>query len=179
MLAIVRHLRATTNKRTTNTELSTKKFLWYLTECFTASRKGGEVIIKKTRPHPVIQVGAISSFVMSRNRYASGSLGLPLGLWLFACQAHIDVKHVLCRLFRVDLPFTAIFGIFGYEIPTVEAPGPIPESYPSDEEDELEYMPGSEMPEERLDVDVSTDKDFEVPPAVFDDLAAPCPTMAF
>jgi hypothetical protein len=44
-----------------------------------------------------IQVGAISSFITSRNRYASGDLGLPLGLWLFACQAHVDVKRVLCR----------------------------------------------------------------------------------
>jgi hypothetical protein len=37
-------------------------------------------------------------------------------------------------------------------------------------------MPGSEMPEERLDVDVPTDEYFEVPsavdPLVFDDLAA-------
>ncbi|KAJ7936062.1 hypothetical protein B0H13DRAFT_1853762 [Mycena leptocephala] len=37
---------------------------------------------------------------------------------------------------------------------------------------ELEYMPGSEMPEERLDVDVSTDEYFEVDPPVFDNLAA-------
>jgi hypothetical protein len=44
-----------------------------------------------------IQVGAISSFITSRNRYASGDLGLPLGIWLFACQAHIDVKRVFCR----------------------------------------------------------------------------------
>ncbi|KAJ6578649.1 hypothetical protein DFH09DRAFT_914006 [Mycena vulgaris] len=110
-----RHLRVTTNKRTNNTEViewedvafsveelaalyqEEDEFLWYLTECFAASRKGGEVIIKKTRPHPVIQVGAISSFITSRNRYASGNLGLPLGLWLFACQAHIDMKRILCR----------------------------------------------------------------------------------
>ncbi|KAJ6586290.1 hypothetical protein DFH09DRAFT_1075250 [Mycena vulgaris] len=44
-----------------------------------------------------IQVGAISSFITSRNHYASGNLGLPLGLWLFACQAHTDVKRVFCR----------------------------------------------------------------------------------
>ncbi|KAJ7208822.1 hypothetical protein GGX14DRAFT_632643 [Mycena pura] len=110
-----RHLRATTNKRTNNTniiewedvafsvdELATlyqeeDEFLWYLTECFAASRKGGKVIVKKVRPHPIIQVGAISSFIASRNRYASGDLGLPLGLWLFACQAHVDVKRILCR----------------------------------------------------------------------------------
>ncbi|KAJ7704095.1 hypothetical protein B0H17DRAFT_905881, partial [Mycena rosella] len=72
-------------------------FLWYLTECFSASRKKGQIIVKKTRLHPIIQVGAISSFITSRNRYASGDLGLPLGLWLFACQAHIDVKCVFCR----------------------------------------------------------------------------------
>ncbi|KAJ7310769.1 hypothetical protein DFH08DRAFT_1046027 [Mycena albidolilacea] len=110
-----RHLRATTNKRTNSKDViewedvafsveelaalyrQEDEFLWYLTECFAASRKGGKVIVKKIRPHPIIQVGAISSFITSRNRYASGDLGLPLGLWLFACQAHVDVKRVLCR----------------------------------------------------------------------------------
>ncbi|KAJ7688947.1 hypothetical protein B0H17DRAFT_937725, partial [Mycena rosella] len=97
-----RHLRATSNGRTENANVvewedvkfsieelaalykNEDRFLWYLTECFSASRKKGQVIVKKTRPHPIIQVGAISSFITSRNRYASGDLGLLLGLWLFA-----------------------------------------------------------------------------------------------
>ncbi|KAJ7828124.1 hypothetical protein B0H14DRAFT_3144322 [Mycena olivaceomarginata] len=84
-----RHLRATTNKRTNSKDViewedvafsveelaalyrQEDEFLWYLTECFAASRR-------------VIQVGAISSFITGRNRYASGDLGLPLGLWLFS-----------------------------------------------------------------------------------------------
>ncbi|KAJ7939559.1 hypothetical protein B0H13DRAFT_2300240 [Mycena leptocephala] len=73
-------------------------FLWYITECLAAPRKSGKVVVKKTRPHPLIQVGAISSFITSRNQYASGDLGLPIGIWLFACQAHVDIKRVLCRL---------------------------------------------------------------------------------
>ncbi|KAJ7690041.1 hypothetical protein B0H14DRAFT_2652539, partial [Mycena olivaceomarginata] len=115
-----RHLRATTNGRVANADVVTWEdteftlqglarqyqdedpFVWYMTECFTASRKKGKVIVKKNRPHPVltilqIQVGAISSFILSRNQYASGELGLPLGLWLFACQAHVDIKRVFCR----------------------------------------------------------------------------------
>ncbi|KAJ7871949.1 hypothetical protein B0H14DRAFT_2344903, partial [Mycena olivaceomarginata] len=110
-----RHLRVTTNKRTNSKDViewedvafsveelaalyrKEDEFLWYLTECFAASRKGGKVIVKKIRPHPIIPVGAISSFITSRNRYASGDLGLPLELWLFACQAHVDVKRVHCR----------------------------------------------------------------------------------
>ncbi|KAJ7697655.1 hypothetical protein B0H17DRAFT_1130259 [Mycena rosella] len=110
-----RHLRASTNGRTENSDIlewedvefsieeladlykAEDEFLWYMTECCTASRKNGKVIVKKTRPHPMIQVGAISSFIASRNRYASGDLALPLGLWLFACQAHVDVKRVFCR----------------------------------------------------------------------------------
>ncbi|KAF8216823.1 hypothetical protein K438DRAFT_1559418, partial [Mycena galopus ATCC 62051] len=110
-----RHLRAQTNARTENAEVvewedmefgmqefavqyeKEDPFLWYLMECFTASRKKGQVIVKKTRPHPVIQVGAISSFIVSRNQYASGEFALPLGIWLFACQAHVDVKHIFCR----------------------------------------------------------------------------------
>ncbi|KAJ7608563.1 hypothetical protein FB45DRAFT_877167 [Roridomyces roridus] len=111
-----RRVRATTNGRAKNTslvewedvELSMEELaalyreedplLWYITECAAAPRKGGEGFVKKIRPHPGIQVGAISSFIISRNRYASGDLALPLGIWLFACQAHIDVKRVFCRL---------------------------------------------------------------------------------
>ncbi|KAF7371822.1 hypothetical protein MVEN_00038900 [Mycena venus] len=73
------------------------EFLWYFTECCAALRKKGKVVVKKTRPHPVIQVGAISSFITSQNQYASRDLGLPLGIWLFTCQAHVDVKRVFCR----------------------------------------------------------------------------------
>ncbi|KAJ7814827.1 hypothetical protein B0H14DRAFT_3090066 [Mycena olivaceomarginata] len=103
-----RHLRATTNKRTNSKDViewedvafsveelaglyrQEDEFLWYLTESFAASCKGGKVIVKKIRPHPIIQVGAISSFITSHNRYTSGDLGLPLG-------SHVDVKRVLCR----------------------------------------------------------------------------------
>ncbi|KAF8168605.1 hypothetical protein K438DRAFT_2064437 [Mycena galopus ATCC 62051] len=112
---IRRHLRATTNGRTDRTDVvewedmeftldslgaqyqEEDPFLWYLTECFSASRNKGKVVVKKTRPHPIIQVGAISSFIVCRNQYASGDLALGLGLWLFACQAHVDIKRVFCR----------------------------------------------------------------------------------
>ncbi|KAF8198167.1 hypothetical protein K438DRAFT_1584379 [Mycena galopus ATCC 62051] len=109
------HLRAHTNGRTENAEVvewedtefgiqeltvqyeKEDPFLWYLMECFAVSHKKGQVIVKKTRPHPVIQVGAINLFIVSRNQYASGELALPLGIRLFACQAHIDVKRVFCH----------------------------------------------------------------------------------
>lgn len=42
-------------------------------------------------------VGAISSFVLARNRYASGYLAMPLSAFHFACQSHIDVKRTLSR----------------------------------------------------------------------------------
>ncbi|KAJ7711813.1 hypothetical protein B0H16DRAFT_1257499, partial [Mycena metata] len=110
-----RHLRASTNGRSPNTQVvawedvdftieelahgykDEDELVWFLTECFAGSRKNGKVVVKKTRPHPVIQVGAISSFITARNQYTSGDLALPIGLWLFATQAHIDVKRVLCR----------------------------------------------------------------------------------
>ncbi|KAJ7815078.1 hypothetical protein B0H14DRAFT_2375595 [Mycena olivaceomarginata] len=79
-------------KYATNAEL-----VWYLTECMAAPRKKGVVVIRKRRPHPAIQVAAISSFILSRNQYASGDLALPLGIWHFACKSHIDVKRVYCR----------------------------------------------------------------------------------
>ncbi|KAJ7883176.1 hypothetical protein B0H14DRAFT_3082456 [Mycena olivaceomarginata] len=73
------------------------ELIWDLTEAMAAPRKNGVVVVRKRRPHPVIQVGAISSFVLSRNRYASGDLALPLALWHFACKSHVDVKRVYCR----------------------------------------------------------------------------------
>ena len=68
-----RHLRATTNGRTEDTDLvewedieftmdglgkqyeEENEFLWYVTECLTASRKNGKVVVKKTRPHSVVR----------------------------------------------------------------------------------------------------------------------------
>ncbi|KAJ7862258.1 hypothetical protein B0H14DRAFT_3614011 [Mycena olivaceomarginata] len=44
-----------------------------------------------------IQVGVINCLTLSRNRYASGYLALPLAVWQFACQAHIDEKRILSR----------------------------------------------------------------------------------
>ncbi|KDR66902.1 hypothetical protein GALMADRAFT_80370 [Galerina marginata CBS 339.88] len=71
---------------------------WHLTESMAASRKNGTVILKKRRPHPIIQVGAISSFILARNHYANGDLAMVLGVWHFAAKSHIDVKRVYSRL---------------------------------------------------------------------------------
>lgn len=49
---------------------------------------------------------------------------------------------------------------FGFEIPMVPGPGPIPESYPSDDED-LDYIDSSELP----DGGSGVDSDSEVPSA--------------
>ncbi|KAJ7244495.1 hypothetical protein C8J57DRAFT_1680834 [Mycena rebaudengoi] len=49
------------------------------------------------RANDAIQVGAISSFVLSRSRYASGYLALPLAVWQFACKSHIDEKRIFSR----------------------------------------------------------------------------------
>ncbi|KAJ7906434.1 hypothetical protein B0H13DRAFT_1880588 [Mycena leptocephala] len=56
----------------------------------------------------VAQVGAIASFILCRNRYANGDLAMALGIWLFACQAHVDVKRIFSR--------------FGYSVSDTTAP---------------------------------------------------------
>ncbi|KAJ7266414.1 hypothetical protein B0H12DRAFT_1010765 [Mycena haematopus] len=109
------HIRATTNGRKAGARVATWEdteftidglaaqyrnadpFIWYITECFCAPRIKGKVVIRKRRPHPAIQVAALSSFVISRNSYASGNLALPLGIWQFACLTHVDVKRVYTR----------------------------------------------------------------------------------
>jgi len=44
-----------------------------------------------------IQVGAISSMVLGRNRYANAYLAMNLSIWHFACKSHVDVKRVYSR----------------------------------------------------------------------------------
>ncbi|KAJ7206105.1 hypothetical protein GGX14DRAFT_644132 [Mycena pura] len=45
-----------------------------------------------------IQISAVSAFIISRNRYANGDLAMILGIWLFACKSHIDIKGTYRRL---------------------------------------------------------------------------------
>ncbi|KAJ7738954.1 hypothetical protein B0H16DRAFT_1694642 [Mycena metata] len=69
-----------------------------LTEFMAAPRVKGVFTVCERRPHPMIQVSAIASFIVSRNRYANGDLAMILGIWHFACKPHVDLKRVYCRL---------------------------------------------------------------------------------
>ncbi|KAJ7027286.1 hypothetical protein C8F04DRAFT_1212422 [Mycena alexandri] len=69
-----------------------------LTEFMAAPRVEGVFVVRERRPHPMIQVSAIASFIVSRNRYANGDLAMILGIWHFACKSHVDLKRVYCRL---------------------------------------------------------------------------------
>ncbi|KAJ7742234.1 hypothetical protein B0H16DRAFT_1728188 [Mycena metata] len=111
-----RHLRASTNGRSPNTQVvdwedveftvdelahgykDEDQLVWFLTECFAGSRKNGKVVVKKTRPHPVVCFRPFFRVSTAINPCKfNGDIALPIGLWLFATQAHIDVKRVLCR----------------------------------------------------------------------------------
>ncbi|KAJ7685894.1 hypothetical protein B0H17DRAFT_1204590 [Mycena rosella] len=70
---------------------------WYVTECMGAPTVNGAIIIRSRRPHPTVQVGVIDSLTLSRNRYTSGYLALPLAIWQFACKAHVDEKRMMSR----------------------------------------------------------------------------------
>jgi hypothetical protein len=86
---------------------------WYLTEMMAAPMKRGVVVLRQRRPHLTvwifvwikyhtysncqIQVGAISSFILSQNQYASGHLVLPLAVWQFTCKSHVDEKRIFSR----------------------------------------------------------------------------------
>lgn len=45
-----------------------------------------------------MQVAAIASFVLARNRFANGYLAMQLGIWHFACKSHVDVKWIYSRM---------------------------------------------------------------------------------
>ncbi|KAJ7107600.1 hypothetical protein C8R43DRAFT_905716 [Mycena crocata] len=84
----VTQLRASTNGRVENAETASWNKLtdnlsipkvalkyearagvpWYLTEMMAGPSKGGAIVLWQRRPHTTIQVGAISSFVLSRNQ---------------------------------------------------------------------------------------------------------------
>jgi hypothetical protein len=88
-----RHLRATTNGRSENSDLvdwedvkfsieelaelyqEEDLFLWYLTECFSASRKNGAVIVKKTRPHSMVRASFLITFVHLKSFLIADSSG--------------------------------------------------------------------------------------------------------
>ncbi|KAJ7876170.1 hypothetical protein B0H14DRAFT_3083190 [Mycena olivaceomarginata] len=57
----------------------------------------GVSVVRKRCPYTAAQVGAIASFILCQNRYANGDMALALGVWLFACQAHIDIKRAFSR----------------------------------------------------------------------------------
>ncbi|KAK7050355.1 hypothetical protein R3P38DRAFT_2604844 [Favolaschia claudopus] len=71
--------------------------VWFITECMGAPTEKGVIVVRVRRPHPTVQVGVISSLTLSRNRYASGYLALPLAIWQFACKAHVDEKRIMSR----------------------------------------------------------------------------------
>ncbi|THU75824.1 hypothetical protein K435DRAFT_706323, partial [Dendrothele bispora CBS 962.96] len=74
------------------------RLCWYLTECMAAPRKRNGLIVRIRRPTSIIQVAAISSFVLARNQYANGFMALQMGIFHVACQSHVDVKRFYCLM---------------------------------------------------------------------------------
>ncbi|KAJ7635590.1 hypothetical protein DFH06DRAFT_1336611 [Mycena polygramma] len=71
----------------------------FLTESMAAPEvKDGVFVVRARRPHPMIIVAALASFIVSRNRYASGDLAMIFGVFHFTTKSHIDVKRIYCRL---------------------------------------------------------------------------------
>ncbi|KAK6992358.1 hypothetical protein R3P38DRAFT_3331169 [Favolaschia claudopus] len=75
----------------------------YLTEQMAAPKVDGEPVvilvpITPSSPFVQLQVTALSSFILSRNPYATGYLAMTFGIWHFACKSHVDVKRIYCRL---------------------------------------------------------------------------------
>ncbi|KAJ6471022.1 hypothetical protein C8R45DRAFT_1165764 [Mycena sanguinolenta] len=120
----ITQLRASTNGRAKNVRLATwdtfgklsipliggtykrrARAVWYITESMGAPTANGAIVIRKRRPHIAVQVGTISSLTLSRNRYASGYLALPLAVWQFACQTHVSEKRIFSR-FGFTVPDT-------------------------------------------------------------------------
>ncbi|KAK6985234.1 hypothetical protein R3P38DRAFT_3230913 [Favolaschia claudopus] len=64
----------------------------FLTQFMAAPKVDGDFFVRKRRPHPMIQVAALGSFILSRNPYATGYFAMLFGIWPFACKSHVDIK---------------------------------------------------------------------------------------
>ncbi|KAE9394541.1 hypothetical protein BT96DRAFT_886521 [Gymnopus androsaceus JB14] len=72
--------------------------VWYLTECMAAPQKKGVLVERKCHNPSIIQVTAISSFILSRNQYANSYMAMHMGIWHIACGSHVDVRHAASHL---------------------------------------------------------------------------------
>ncbi|KAJ6458745.1 hypothetical protein C8R45DRAFT_843686, partial [Mycena sanguinolenta] len=61
---------------------------WFLTECMAAMCKNSAPVVCTCHPHPSIQVAALSSFTVTRNRSTNSYFALLIGVYLFATKAH-------------------------------------------------------------------------------------------
>ncbi|KAJ7692758.1 hypothetical protein B0H17DRAFT_933727, partial [Mycena rosella] len=68
-----------------------------LSQYMAAPRVKGVFVECKRRPYPMIQVAALSSFILAQNPYANGDMAMLLGIGHFVCKYHVDVKRVYCR----------------------------------------------------------------------------------
>ncbi|KAF8994515.1 hypothetical protein BDZ89DRAFT_1179618, partial [Hymenopellis radicata] len=98
-------------KRTASVLKARAPLAWYLTECMSASRKNGEIVNRKYRPHENIQAVALSSFALGRNKSANGFMAFPMGVYYFATKTHTDVKRIESRLGHAVSDTTARAGL--------------------------------------------------------------------
>ncbi|KAJ7689428.1 hypothetical protein B0H17DRAFT_1202321 [Mycena rosella] len=69
------------------------KLPMFLSQYMAAPRVKGVFVECKRRPYPMIQVAALSSFILAQNLYANGDMAMLLGIWHFVCKSHVDVKR--------------------------------------------------------------------------------------
>ncbi|KAJ7225165.1 hypothetical protein C8J57DRAFT_1252854 [Mycena rebaudengoi] len=82
----------------------------------------GVFIVRERRPHTMIVISALASFILSRNQYANGDLAMILGVWHFACKSHADVKRIGTSSWR-EWPASGILTSDG--IPAVRIGNPV------------------------------------------------------
>ncbi|KAF8139550.1 hypothetical protein K438DRAFT_1920852 [Mycena galopus ATCC 62051] len=79
----------------------------FLTKYMSAPKVKGVFIERRRRPYPMIQVVALSSFILGRNPYATGHMALLLGIWHFVCKSHVDLKRAYSRFGNIVADTTA------------------------------------------------------------------------
>ncbi|THU84295.1 hypothetical protein K435DRAFT_806819 [Dendrothele bispora CBS 962.96] len=73
-------------------------YLYTLFEYLAAPRKKGVSVERKYRPVDIHVVVSINALVVGHNRYVNGYLPIHLGVQLFSCQVHVNIKRWLCRM---------------------------------------------------------------------------------
>ncbi|SJL18473.1 uncharacterized protein ARMOST_22062 [Armillaria ostoyae] len=84
-----------------------EKIVWDMAESMAAPTRKGVAVVRQRRPYTPVVFSMINSAIMSQNSRVNGYFALAFSVFHFACQSHVDVKRISCRLGMISHDKTA------------------------------------------------------------------------